>query len=82
MKSLINLGLASVFIVGLTNSMFAQSSGSTTGAISGQVKDSQAAIISGATVSLKHIETNLERVIQTNYDGSYLIVQLPPGNYE
>src|ERR1051326_7189884 len=60
----------------------AQSNGATTGSIIGSVKDEQGAVIVNATIKAVQVETNLERTIQTGEDGGYLIVQLPPGNYQ
>ncbi|KAF0249890.1 MAG: ferrienterochelin and colicins outer membrane receptor, partial [bacterium] len=60
----------------------AQSSGSTTASVVGTVKDSSGAVIAGATVIARQIETNSERTTQVLEDGSYSLVQLPPGNYE
>ncbi len=60
----------------------AQSSGSTTASVVGTVKDSSGAVITGATIIVRQIETNNERTTQVLEDGSYSLVQLPPGNYE
>src|SRR5437773_6231916 len=60
----------------------AQSSGSTTGSIIGTVKDQQGAVIVGAVVKIRQVETNLERIAQVGEDGNFNAVQLPPGNYE
>src|SRR5438876_7174296 len=60
----------------------AQSSGSTTGSIVGTVKDQQGAVIVGAVVKIRQVETNLERIAQVGEDGNFNAVQLPPGNYE
>src|SRR5437667_2633158 len=60
----------------------AQSSGSTTGSIVGAVKDQQGAVIVGAVVKIRQVETNLERIAQVGEDGNFNAVQLPPGNYE
>jgi hypothetical protein len=62
-------------------SVYAQS-GSTTGSIVGTVKDSQGALLAGAALTIRQIETNLTRKIESGEDGSYLLAQLPPGNYE
>lgn len=60
----------------------AQSSGATTASLIGTVKDSSGAAIVGATIIARQIETNSERTTQVLEDGSYSLVQLPPGNYE
>src|SRR5690349_8893602 len=60
----------------------AQSSGSTAGSIIGTVKDGGSNLIAGASITAKQTETNFTRTVTTNSDGSYLLVQLPPGNYQ
>src|SRR5947208_5204124 len=60
----------------------AQSSGATTGAIVGTVKDAQGGVIVGAVISVKQIETNFARTVLVREDGNYTVTQLPPGNYE
>ncbi|HMZ78171.1 MAG TPA: TonB-dependent receptor [Acidobacteriota bacterium] len=57
-------------------------SGSTTGMIVGRVKDVGGAVIAGAPVKARQIETNLERTADADEDGNYQFLQLPPGNYE
>ncbi|MBN8722277.1 MAG: TonB-dependent receptor [Acidobacteria bacterium] len=62
-------------------SVLAQS-GSTTASVVGTVKDPQKALIAGATVTLTRIETNSVRTFETNQEGVFQQVQLPPGSYE
>lgn len=57
-------------------------SGSTTGAIIGTVKDGQGAVLAGATVKSRQLETNQERTLTVGEDGQYQFLQLPPGTYE
>ena len=56
---------------------FAQNSGS----ISGEVRDEKQAIITGATVNARNIQTNESRTAQTNADGRYHFANMPVGNY-
>ncbi|HYH85788.1 MAG TPA: carboxypeptidase regulatory-like domain-containing protein, partial [Pyrinomonadaceae bacterium] len=49
--------------------------------ISGQVTDSAGAAVSGATVTVKDDVTGLERRVQSNDDGNYVVTQLNPGTY-
>src|SRR4051812_21734931 len=60
----------------------AQSSGSTSGAIVGTVKGSQMSTIDGVTISARQVETNITRTTQTDSNGNYRLVQLPPAKYE
>jgi len=55
---------------------------STTGSMSGVVLDQQQAVIPSATVTARHIETNLTRTAQTDDEGRYRFVNLPVGAYE
>ena len=60
----------------------AQSGGGTTGSIFGSVKDEQGAVINGASVTVKDMETNLEYSCTTKDDGSYQLFHMRPGNYQ
>ena len=55
--------------------------GETAATLSGQVTDSAGAVVSGATVTVKSEATGVERVVQSNEDGNYVIPQLTPGPY-
>lgn len=52
------------------------------GQIGGTVTDSQGAAIPGAKVVAKNAETGFERSAQTNSEGLYTILLLPPGTYK
>src|SRR5256885_7929277 len=60
----------------------AQSGGSTTAAIVGNVRDEQGGALSGVSVTARQLESNLVRTAQSAADGSFTFVQLPPGDYE
>ncbi|HTZ98557.1 MAG TPA: carboxypeptidase regulatory-like domain-containing protein [Terriglobales bacterium] len=51
------------------------------GTILGTVSDPSGAVISGATVKVKNVDTGLERSTQTGSDGSYSLTELPVGAY-
>lgn len=51
------------------------------GTISGTVTDPNGAVIVGATVIIKNIETNISQTVITNSDGAYTVPFLLPGNY-
>ncbi len=53
----------------------------TTGTITGTVTDATGAIVAGATVTIRNVDTNAVRSIVTSDIGSYKITQLQPGNY-
>jgi hypothetical protein len=50
--------------------------------LQGVVRDQSGAVVSGATVTVRHAATNTSKDTTTNNDGAYLIVNLPPGDYE
>lgn len=57
-------------------------SGQTTGTILGQVSDPSNAAVAGASVVLTNLGTGLARKAETNADGQYLVLSLPPGTYK
>jgi len=50
--------------------------------LQGVVRDQSGALVKGATVTARNPATNTSKSTTTNDDGSYLIVQLTPGDYE
>ncbi len=54
----------------------------TSGSISGEVRDEKQAVITGATVTMRNIQTNETRTAQTNSDGRYHFASVPVGAYE
>ncbi|MBO0859551.1 MAG: TonB-dependent receptor [Chloracidobacterium sp.] len=68
--------LALVFMVGTVGM-----GQSTSGSITGTVKDAAGAPITEATVLVTNPATNLKRKISTNSAGVFTATQLPPGNY-
>jgi len=61
------------------NQVFAQA---TTGAISGTVHDIQGARVAGATVTVRKLDTNLERSVVSELDGRFRFPGLAIGPYE
>lgn len=53
-----------------------------TAAISGTVKDATSAAVSGATVTVKNLETGATRVVTTGDGGNYRALSLPVGRQE
>ncbi len=53
-----------------------------TATILGVVKDSSGGVVSGATVMVRNVDTDLSRTLTTQEDGSYRVPALPVGNYE
>jgi hypothetical protein len=71
------VGLLSIVIgILLAPSAFAQNA-----QITGSVKDSSGAIIPGATVTARNVDTGLTRTAVTEGSGEYRLPSLPPGRY-
>ncbi len=51
-------------------------------ALSGKVEDASGAAVSGATVTVKNVETGAARVITTDANGNYRFLSLPVGLHE
>src|SRR5712691_4805096 len=62
-----------------TGLIFAQGS---TGAITGTVKDVSGAVLQGAAITVKHLETGLTRAAEADTSGNFSILSLPVGAYE
>ena len=72
-------------IVGLVVAIALPASGQTqitTGVIQGTVTDQSGALVPGANVEVKNVETNSSRAQTTGADGRFVFVQLRPGRYE
>ena len=52
-----------------------------TAALIGEVRDQQAAAVPGATVTIVHLATRIERVMTTDRTGTYQFLALLPGTY-
>jgi hypothetical protein len=59
---------------------FAQSQ-ATTGLIQGTVIDTSGAVVPGSKITIKNVDTGLERVVSTDDAGRFLVPLLPLGNY-
>ncbi len=55
---------------------------STAGAIGGTITDQAGALISGATVKVRNVDTGLERSLKTSEGGNFRFPTLSVGNYE
>jgi hypothetical protein len=52
-----------------------------TGSVTGTVADASGAPMSGATVTIREVDTNAVRIVTTSDVGSYTVTQLGPGRY-
>ena len=53
-----------------------------TGVIVGTVRDASGAIVPGAKVSAKNVETGIVSVTTTGGEGNYTFPTVPPGTYD
>ena len=72
------VGILSFLLLLLLGSAVAQVS---TASINGVIRDPAGAVIPGATIVLRNIDTSVERTSTTNEAGAYGFVSIPPGNY-
>ena len=77
---LARLALLSLLVAAAANSGAAQTQ-ITTSVIQGTVTDEQGAVVPGATVEVKNVDTNLTKTLVTDDGGRFVFLQLPPGNY-
>jgi hypothetical protein len=55
---------------------------STTGTIQGTVRDNQDAVVPGATVTVRNIQTNASRSVTSDASGFYRLLNMAAGEYE
>ncbi|HVF23844.1 MAG TPA: carboxypeptidase-like regulatory domain-containing protein, partial [Pyrinomonadaceae bacterium] len=77
-RQLISVGFLGAALLFMTTAAFAQT---VTGTLQGTVSDAKGAVVSGAEVVIRNIETGQERTLQTNSEGSYIAPFLPLGRY-
>jgi Carboxypeptidase regulatory-like domain/TonB dependent receptor len=75
-KRLTGLAVILLFACGVT---FAQVD---TGTVGGTVTDSSNAVVSGATVTLRSLQTDVKRTVETSANGTYTATSLSAGTYE
>ena len=74
------LGYAIIATLVLAFAAFSQTQ-ITTGTIQGTVTDVNGAIVPGATVEIKNLDTNLSRTMTTDEGGRFVFLALQPGPY-
>jgi hypothetical protein len=73
--------LAAVTLFGLlTCTAIAQVSGS--GTITGTITDPSGAAVPGASITIRNVDTGIERKLESNDAGNYVAAFLQPGHYE
>src|ERR1700722_7481122 len=76
MKRLAGLAAILLFACGVN---FAQVA---TGTVGGTVTDSSNAVVAGATVNLRSMQTDVKRAVETSANGAYTVTGLSTGTYE
>ncbi len=75
--------LTTLFLLFLTLTTFAFAQTQiTTGVIQGTVTDPSGAVVAGADVTVKNLDTNFTKTMTTDSDGRFVAVLMPPGRYE
>ena len=72
---------AVVFALAVAGAATASAQVSPTGSISGSVVDASGAVVAGATVTIKHTETNAQYDARTSENGTFNVPSLPVGVY-
>jgi Carboxypeptidase regulatory-like domain len=67
----------SIYLLLAAGALYAQDA-----TITGIVTDSADALVPGVAIKIRNIDTNIERSVVTNHEGSYTVTNLPPGPYE
>jgi hypothetical protein len=71
----------SLFVMFLFAAAAVAQTQSTTGTIQGTVMDANGAAVPGASVEIKHLETNFTRSLTSDEEGRFVALSLPPGRY-
>ena len=79
-RPFIGLAVCILFVVAFAASVCSQTQ-ITTGTVQGTVEDEHGAVVPGATVEVKNLDTNLTRTLTTDDGGRFVFLQLPPGRY-
>src|SRR5712671_3645111 len=74
------LGITLLVLMAMTTAVTSQTQ-ITTGTIQGTVADANGAIVPGANVEIRNLETNLSRSLTTDDGGRFVALALPPGKY-
>ncbi|PYT02771.1 MAG: hypothetical protein DMF65_05660, partial [Acidobacteria bacterium] len=79
-RPFIELTVCILFVVVSAASVCAQTQ-ITTGTVQGTVEDEHGAVVVGAVVEVKNVDTNLTHTLTTDDGGRFVFLQLPPGRY-
>jgi outer membrane receptor protein involved in Fe transport len=73
------IGFLFVFLLSFSVAVFSQDI--TSGTIQGTVSDEQGAVVPGATVEARNVDTNFSRTFTTDSDGRFTFLSMPSGRY-
>ncbi len=79
---LFRMGVVVAFLLTLVFANLAMGQSLTLGGISGRIVDPAGAVVPGATVNLKSLDTGETQTVTTNGEGAYRFNLLKPGRYE
>src|SRR6266851_4985365 len=79
-QSVKGFGISVLVILAIASVVTAQTQ-STTGTIQGTVTDVNGAVVPGANVEIKNLDTNFSKTLTTDDGGRFVALALPPGNY-
>jgi hypothetical protein len=79
--ALIKIAFSFLLVVVLCAAVAPAQTQITSGVIQGTVVDEQGAVVPGASVEVKNVDTNLSRTLATDDGGRFVFLQLPPGRY-
>src|SRR5271168_3160469 len=71
-----------IVVAGILLTINSASAQTGTASILGTVSDPNGAVVPGAKISIKNIDTNQEFIVTSDSAGAYVAAGLPPGNYE
>ena len=75
----LRIELCFVLIMVFSMSVLAQDI--TSGTIQGTISDEQGAVVAGATVEARNVGTNFSKTFNTDSDGRFTLLSMPPGSY-
>src|ERR1700744_5795315 len=75
LRTITGVGIALLLLCG---GSFAQVD---TGTVSGEVTDTSGAVVAGAPIKLRNLQTNAARTVQSSSNGIYTITDLSTGTY-
>src|SRR5260221_2861256 len=74
--------VATLFLFFLLSTLAFGQTQITTGVIQGTVTDPSGAVVPGAEVSIKNLDTNFTKTLATDNDGRFVAALMPPGRYK